>query len=1108
MSDESVGDQDHPLQFFRRIAARRPDATAVHYPEAGGAALTYRELDTASDVASAKLSALDVGRGDRVALVLEPSVDLVVLVLAVAKLGATYLVIDPQWPSARRSQILQDAGPRATIVADSVAVTSREQHRARDLLGLPTDVEAPDQSATLSGEDPLYVCYTSGSTGTPKGVVIKAASVVNLVTNTPAIKIHDGDRVAQLSSPAFDAFTYELWGTLTTGAQLVGFPKRISTDPAQLRAAVSAHGLTVMFQTTSLFNMMTDTAPEVLARFRLILFGGERANLDSVRSAFRYAPTALVHCYGPTELTTFALIHPVVEDDVTSATSDLPIGRPIEGCIVALGEPASKGDSVHELLLGGRGLAAGYLNRPDLTAQRFIPGPPALYRTGDLVRRDSRGDFVFVGRTDHQVKLRGHRIELEEIETVLLEHPRVKQAAVVPCRQDGVVNHLVAHLAYVSDRVETDILASWEDFYDALYDGVRLEESDTAFAGWNSRKDHQPIPLDEMREWQQATVSRIRRLHPQRVLEIGVGTGLLLTKIVHECSEYWGTDISGEVIDRLRSLTASHTVRPILRRQSADDFTGLPTAHFDVVILNSVVQYFPSIVYMTDTLRGIAHLLAPGGTVFLGDLRNLGLADHYARRVGAALDDEDELLIHPDYFRELPEQVPEFDRVDVTLKRSTSHNELSVYRYDVTLRAAQGSVAERADPENVRVWDEHSQQEIETELREHPSESFRWLSIPSARLRQKGLALDPEDLSALGDRLGRDTQVDYAEDLTHVDVVYSPVGAANLVGLSRRLPASIGWPHAFANVPSPGRRRSLDVRDLRQYLRERLPEYMLPSEIIMTDELPLNTAGKVDRAALRSDTRPVPRTPREGPRTIEELWLVEVIAEALAVHPDGVSTVDDFFEMGGHSLLAAKLANRIRRLFDIELGAPDLYRAPSARALTTLLHLDEGDEAGQTPAQPAKGAPVTQDMRALAVPERRDLEVLARDTNATVSVALLAHCLLSMRAEFDSPWIRLWVRRSATLSSRSFAIAEADLDSPVTSLTEDLARQLQEPAEAADLVHEPDVVVTLLNSHRHGADELAPRARHLAIDALSTTAMTDAASHTRTEDALQKKAHR
>ncbi|MCH9649660.1 MAG: amino acid adenylation domain-containing protein [Deltaproteobacteria bacterium] len=461
--------EESPLhELFEAQAKQTPEGLAV---VSGQESLTYRELDIRANRVATALRHQGVGTESLVGLCVERSAEMIAAILGILKAGGAYLPLDPEYPAERLRFMMQDGELKALLVGKGLRpALPMSEAPVVELVEVLEDSRAGAPTAPAAGKEPArggetpfapsaganrlaYVMYTSGSTGQPKGVAVTHRSIARLVLHTNYLDLGPSDRVAQLATASFDAITFEVWGALLNGGAVVIVPRQVALDPLRFSQHLEAHRVTAMFLTVTLFNQVAQVAPEAFSRMRYLLFGGETADPRWVRRA-RQVPglEVLANGYGPTESTTFAVSHPVQE--VPEGAARVPIGRPISnttsyvvdrrGSLTPLGVTG-------ELVLGGAGLARGYLGRPALTAERFVPDPfsslpgQRLYRTSDLVRMTGDGTIDCLGRVDRQVKLRGFRIELGEIETVLRGHEAVKEALVLVRPTETGDRQLVAY---------------------------------------------------------------------------------------------------------------------------------------------------------------------------------------------------------------------------------------------------------------------------------------------------------------------------------------------------------------------------------------------------------------------------------------------------------------------------------------------------------------------------------------------------------------------------------------------------------------------------------------------------------------------------------------
>ncbi|MFI0201176.1 MULTISPECIES: non-ribosomal peptide synthetase [Streptomyces] len=446
--------------LFAEQARRTPAAEAV---VCGADRLTFAELDRRSDLLAARLADAGVVRESPVALLMERSVHLPVAILAVLKAGGLYVPLGEGFPVARLHWMLERTGARL-LLADA-ATAGHEAVRTSPVpvldatgpvAGAPA--AAPGPYPPCSPDQLAYVMYTSGSTGEPKGIGVTHANVAALARDTSFGAAHR--RVLAHSPLSFDASTYELWVPLLSGGQVVMAPPG-RVDTAALTRLVQEHRITSLFLTAALFNLVVEECVELLTHVREVWTGGEAASPHSFARALEQAPeTVLVNVYGPTETTTFATRHRLDPRAGAAVDGRIPIGTALDDTRLYVlderGRPVPQG-AVGELCIGGTGVARGYLGRPGLTARQFTPDPygapgARMYRTGDLARRRPDGAVDYLGRSDQQVKIRGHRIEPGEIEAELTRCPQVGHAAVVVREDAPGEQRLVAYVVPAEGR--------------------------------------------------------------------------------------------------------------------------------------------------------------------------------------------------------------------------------------------------------------------------------------------------------------------------------------------------------------------------------------------------------------------------------------------------------------------------------------------------------------------------------------------------------------------------------------------------------------------------------------------------------------------------------
>lgn len=455
------------VEAFLRCVDLYPDRVAVVLADGE---VTYSALAVHAEVIASRLRATGIGRGDIVGLYLQRGEESIAAMLGVLSVGAAYLPFDTSYPPNLLRYICQDSAPRAMLVGKAMAAPATPFWSCPTLSAASDSARGVPESSSVSvqPDDLAYVMYTSGSTGRPKGVMVPHRGVLRLALDCDYAALGEDEVILQLAPLSFDASTFEIWGALLNGGRLaIMADAHPSLD--DIASAVSRHGVTTMWLTAGLFHLMVDHRLDGLRPLRQLLAGGDVLSPAHVARVLAALPQCrLINGYGPTENTTFTCCHQIALADCKPGP--IPIGRAIAGTYLRILDDALQpvpAGKEGELCIGGEGVALGYLNQPDLTAERFIEDPWAgrpgmrLYRSGDRVRQNPDGILEFLGRVDRQIKVNGKRVELDEIEACLRHAPRVVDAAAVAISTPDGQRRVAAYI--VPDKG-----TEWTGFADIL----------------------------------------------------------------------------------------------------------------------------------------------------------------------------------------------------------------------------------------------------------------------------------------------------------------------------------------------------------------------------------------------------------------------------------------------------------------------------------------------------------------------------------------------------------------------------------------------------------------------------------------------------------------
>lgn len=1013
-------------RMFELQVKKRATAPAI---ECMGQSWSYHSLNTCANQLAHHLRQQGVGPDVLVGLYLERSFEMVVGVLAILKAGGAYVPLDPDYPAERLTWILQDSQV-SVLLSQTSLIQSLPNHQANvvcmdaiNTTQLPTENPLP----LATTKNLAYIIYTSGSTGKPKGVMIERGALSNFVQGANQdCGIRKEDRVLQFASISFDTAVEEIFLTLIQGATLVLRAPDMLQSVAVFLKTCEEFKITVVDLPTAFWHQIcAELAITIIPKsIRLVIIGGERVLLNWLNVWKEHVDSniRLVNGYGPTESTVVTTYCELIGPQAAPMQNGIvPIGKPLPNIQTHIlddeMEPVGFGEA-GELYIGGLCLARGYLNRPDLTDVNFVERAltdneqQRLYRTGDLVRCRKDGHLEFLGRADHQEKIRGFRVELNEIETVLEQHPAVQEAIVIAREDDIGIKRLVAYVVQSpldrlptttmdTNQLETELINQWRfiNNSDQLNPTKDNWENTFNISGWVNSYTGDLISDVEMQEWVDNTTLRILNLDPKNVLEIGCGTGLLLFRIAPHCQRYLGIDISESSLDYIQQQLQSPQInlpQVTLEHRVADNLKGIAPQSMDTVIINSVIQYFPSVDYLINVLEQAIKVVKPGGTLFLGDLRNYLLLEMFAtsvevvqapdelptaelvKRIQKRVHQEEELTLDPKFFLALQTRIPDISHVQVLLKRGKFHNELTQFRYDVILHV---NVEVIPTPEITTLdWQQqdYNLHTLRQYLVDQSPIGLRLDNIPDQRLAKAAQAIawlkradcpdtivslkkslnatahnhaaDPEDLWQLSQDIPYYIHIDGLESgpqgtfqATFLKHSSSKAGVIHSLGNAQHLQISSlprPW-HTYTNNPLHSKiTQDLSIQ-LRSYLKQKLPTYMLPAAFVFLDKLPLTANGKVNRQALPAPdlARPALDVAFVAPRNPLEESLTELWTKILEIHQIGVH--DSFFDLGGDSLRVMQLFSLLKSQYAKEVSFTDFFNQPTIDYLAEQLQISK-----------------------------------------------------------------------------------------------------------------------------------------------------------------------
>ena len=1003
-------------QLFEKQVAKTPEAIAVVF---GQDQLTYQELDQKANqladyLRSEQRKVYSIYQTTKaeflVGICVERSLEMIVGILGILKASGAYVPLDPSYPLERLSYMIGDS--RIKILLTQKKLVDNFLEYDGEIICLDTDwkniecQKAENIVNITTSETLAYIIYTSGSTGKPKGVMVTHGNLIHSTQARINYYQESLNGYLLLSSFGFDSSVAGIFWTLCVGGKLLLPSSNFQTNPLDIIDLISQHNISHLLCLPSLWKLLlTQDDSHKLASLQVVIVAGEVCPLDLVTLHYNnLSNTSLYNEYGPTEATVWSTVYQCQSED---SYAKVPIGRAISNSQIYILDsdfkPVSMG-SIGEICIGGLGITKGYLHRPELTREKFIVNPfvgsqnktqEFIYKTGDLAKYLPDGNIEFIDRVDNQVKIRGFRLELGEIEAVLSQHPQVNQVAIIALTEDLGDKRLVAYVVPKNDideEVQKEQVAQWQEVDNAIYSQSNdVGDPTLNLIGWNNSYDGKAIPEAEMQDWVKQTSDRILSQNPQRVLELGCGTGMLLFRIGPVCDLYLGTDISQEALDYIdRHLNAIKCDQNQIKlsQREASNFSGIENHSFNGVVINSVTQHFPSGDYLFEVLEKAVNVISDSGFVFVGDIRNRDLLEvfhtsvqlHQAddnlsieqlrQRIQTRIRNEEDLVISPDFFLALQECLPKISCVEIQLKRGRYHNELSKFRYDVFLHVNQNNVI--LNPTYCLDWQQNSLdfQSVKKLILDNKNEVIEIKNIPNPRLIKEIYLLDlitdksienvqelrkkiesievkgiePEDWWNLGIEVDGKIIIHWSELKACYHLTFKPKNIGGKTNLQQHGKIQNLSYQEYTNNPLHSKiARQLEPK-LREYLKSRLPEYMIPTTWVTLEKMPLNANGKINRQALPKPEKKRPElkttlvlATKELEKKIAEIWQDLLQLEI-------VGTQDNFFELGGNSLLLIQLNRQLKQRLNLDIPVVKLFQYPTISSLTEYLEQDKTEK--------------------------------------------------------------------------------------------------------------------------------------------------------------------
>ena len=959
---------------FSLHAKQNPDYLAIVAPQIQ---VSYSQLDIASNKLASELLSLNCKHGELIAIIMDKGWEQIVATLGILKAGSAYLPIEPS-ESIERLKNLISVGRVKIIITQQKYTKLYTWSKTRKIIIIDESIltKPPmllNSPHIVDNENNLaYVIFTSGSTGVPKGVMISHKSASNTISDiNQRFVVTNKDKVFAISNLVFDLSVYDIFGTLSAGGTIVIGNNSVLEDIYSWEKLFFEQQISIWNSVPALMEMFVDflIAKNIKCpshSLRLVLLSGDWISVTLPQKIWKFfgKGVQIVSLGGATEASIWSILYDIKKIDHN--WKSIPYGKPmLNQQFFIMDEKLNPicNNECGELFIGGIGVAQDYWRNIKLSRQRFITHPihGRIYRTGDLGRYMPDGNIEFLGRIDSQVKISGYRVELNAIRTCLIKYPFVNQA-VVTSFKDKSFQKLIAYITFndnidkFGEKFTDDQVNNWKGIYDTLF---RHELSKTRVhklnsAGWVSSYNNNYFPKPQMLEWVNNTVEQILSLSPTSILEIGCGTGMILLNLVDKVKEYDATDISNEAILYVKKQLLHVGAKNVNLWNLEATKSNSIQKKYDVIVLNSVIQYFPNLEYFITVINQCVDMLNNNGYLYIGDVRSLNHQHEFHSSIllnkgydtnncialqnllESLVSDDSELVVDHNFFYFLKTVQQKITHVEVLLKKGAFSNEMNSFRYNVILH-----VNHKNKPDIPSKWVDWESSCITTDyIHNQLAKNVDYIAIrnvPNQRiiglndatqflssetwqqkcqniiLQRRQSAIDPELITTLAKEHGYYAINTWSKNANCFDTIIEKRG------LNLSFDNPVVFNNVFANNPMLHKIKKHIINEIKIFLKTWLPSYMIPSHFTVLSTLPVTQNGKIDYNAL-----PCPITilhsnvaHHVAPKNKTEKTLTKIWKNILGIH--NISTNQNFLEIGGTSLLVVQLIARINKEFHINM---------------------------------------------------------------------------------------------------------------------------------------------------------------------------------------------